>query len=67
LGSLAYDLEPLAAEARQREKRKRLEQLVKKIGNSLKRRFLPLEGIHLFHSELAAGARQQEKRKWLGL
>jgi hypothetical protein len=29
---------------------------VKKIGISLKRRSLPLEGNHLFHSELAAGA-----------
>jgi acetoin utilization protein AcuB len=29
---------------------------VKKIGNSPKRRFLPLGGIYLFHSELAAGA-----------
>jgi hypothetical protein len=29
---------------------------VKKIGNFPKRRFLPLGGIYLFHSELAAGA-----------
>jgi hypothetical protein len=28
---------------------------------------LPLEGNHLFHSELAAGAGQKEKRKWLDL
>jgi hypothetical protein len=38
---------------------------VKKIGISLKRRLLPLEGNYLFHSELAAGAGQTEKRKRL--
>jgi hypothetical protein len=38
---------------------------VKKIGISLKRRCLPLEGNHLFHSEVAAGAGQIEKRKRL--
>jgi hypothetical protein len=37
-----------------------LDQLAKKIGISLKRRFLPLEGNPLFHSELAAGARQKK-------
>jgi hypothetical protein len=42
------------------EKRKRLGQLVKKIGISLKRRFLPLERNYLFHSELAAGAGQRK-------
>jgi hypothetical protein len=31
---------------------------VKKIGIILKRRLLPLEDNHLFHSELAAGAGQ---------
>jgi hypothetical protein len=46
----------LAAEAGQKEKRKRLVQLAKKIGNILERRFLPLEDNHLFHSELAAEA-----------
>jgi hypothetical protein len=45
----------------QQEKRMRLDQLAKKIGISLKRRFLPLEGNPLFHSELAAGARQEPK------
>jgi hypothetical protein len=39
---------------------------VKKIGIPLKRRLLPLEGNHLFHSELAAVAGQKEKRRWLG-
>jgi hypothetical protein len=38
---------------------------VKKKGTSLKRRCLPLEGNHLFHRELAAGAGQIEKRKRL--
>jgi hypothetical protein len=33
---------------------------VKKIGISFKRRLLPLEGNHLFHSELAAVARQRK-------
>jgi hypothetical protein len=33
---------------------------VKKIGIPLKRRFLPLEGNYLFHSELAAGTRQRK-------
>jgi hypothetical protein len=33
---------------------------VKKIGIFLKRRFLPLEENHLFHSELAAGTRQRK-------
>jgi hypothetical protein len=33
---------------------------VKKIGISLKRRFLPLEGNYLFHSELAAVAGQRK-------
>jgi hypothetical protein len=51
----------LAAEAGQKEKRKRLDQLEKKKGVSLKRRLLPLEGNHLFHSELAAEAGQKEK------
>jgi hypothetical protein len=55
----------LAAGAGQTEKRKRLDQLVKKIGISLKRRLLPLEGNYLFHSELATGAGQTEKRKRL--
>jgi hypothetical protein len=40
----------------------RLVQLAKKIGNFPKRRLLPLWEIYLFHSELAAGARQTEKR-----
>jgi competence protein ComZ len=31
---------------------------VRKIGNSPKRRFLPLGGIYLFPSEVAAGARK---------
>jgi hypothetical protein len=53
----------LGAGAGQNEKRKHLDQLAKKIGISLKRRFLPLEGNHLFHSELGAGAGQNEKRK----
>jgi hypothetical protein len=58
LGGVSLFHSELAAGARQPEKRKRLGQLVKKIGVSLKRRLLPLEGNHLFHSELAAGARQ---------
>ncbi len=38
---------------------------MKKIGISLKRRFLPLERNHLFHSELAAGAGQRKaKAAW---
>jgi hypothetical protein len=38
---------------------------VKKIGISLKRRFLPLERNHLFHSELAAGAgNRKAKAAW---
>jgi hypothetical protein len=48
-----------------KEKRKRLVQLAKKIGITLKRRLLPLEGNHLFHSELAAEAGHKEKRKRL--
>jgi hypothetical protein len=51
----------LAVEAGQIEKRKRVVQLAKKIGISLQRRFLPLEGNHLFHSELAAEAGQTRK------
>jgi hypothetical protein len=51
----------LAAEAGQIEKRKRIVQLAKKIGISLKRRCLPLEGNHLFHSELAVEAGQTRK------
>jgi hypothetical protein len=58
LGGVSLFHSELAAEARQLEKRKRLVQLVKKIGISLKRRLLPLEGNPLFHSELAAEARQ---------
>jgi hypothetical protein len=38
---------------------------VKKIGIPPKRRFLPLGGNHLFHSELAVGARQgKAKTAW---
>ncbi|MFD2681141.1 hypothetical protein [Bacillus seohaeanensis] len=44
------------------EKRKRLDQLVKKIGMYLKRCLLPLEIHHLFHNELAAGARQRKAK-----
>jgi hypothetical protein len=43
-----------------KQKRKRLVQLAKKIGTPLKRRFLPLEGNHLFHSELGAVARRNK-------
>jgi hypothetical protein len=40
---MAYDLEGLTAGAGQKEKRKRFVQHAKKIGITLKRRFLPLK------------------------
>jgi hypothetical protein len=53
----------LATVARQKEKRKWLDKLVKKIGVPLKRRILPLEGNPLFHSELATELKQKKQSR----